>query len=220
MLKAKSGAHTPPPPSNTPTKLLDDLCRHARIPIGYWKAEVDSCLLRYVDHLKENLRDGIGLLLVGGHGIGKTYQACAIAKEALKLTPRVLYIGIRDLIQVYRPTDEFTDASLRMFDDDISMETALRNRRFLVIDDLGQEYRGSGSGYSELCIVSLIRHRIQNRRSTVITTNFTVPQLMQTYKEGFMSLLQEGLVTVPLKGEDRRREARNELLKRSGFKKK
>jgi DNA replication protein DnaC len=196
-----------------PKALPDQLYQHARIPRHYWDARLDRSnapLMGFIHNLEGNLKLGVGLLLLGPNGVGKTFQACAILKAALQHTARVMYITAPNLVQAYIDTP--------MFDDDIDMIEALTNRRLLVVDDLGQEYRGSGSGHSEQRILNLIRDRIQGDRSTVITTNFSTKQLQETYGEGFASLLQEGLVTIPLKGGDRRRENRPRLLEQSGVK--
>jgi DNA replication protein DnaC len=189
------------------------LMQHARIPPLYWEAELPpiGALAGYASKLLENIRNGIGALLVGPNGVGKTYASCALAKKALEVTARVMYIPAPDLVQAY--------IHKLMFDEDLTMSAAFRTRAFLVVDDLGQEYRGSGSGYSEQNLVNLIRYRITYKRATVLTTNMNPDQLKETYGAGFASLLQQGMVTVLMTGRDRRKEGREELLERSGVKK-
>jgi DNA replication protein DnaC len=186
--------------------------RHARIPPLYWEAELpeSGAIAGYAVNIQENLKNGIGILLVGPNGVGKTYASVAIAKKALEFTARVLYIPAPDLVQAY--IHEW------MFDEDVTMAAAFRTRSLLVIDDVGQEYRGSGSGYSEQNLVNLIRYRITYRRATVLTTNMNPEQLRETYGNGFASLLQQGMVIVQMNGKDRRREGREELLEKSGVK--
>jgi len=188
------------------------LMQHARIPPLYWNAELpeSGALSRYADKLQNNLKAGIGLLMLGPNGVGKTFAACALAKKALEYTARVLYIPAPDLVQAY--IHEWP------FDDDVTMATAFRTRHLLLIDDIGQEYRGSGSGYSEQQMVNLIRYRITYRRATVLTTNMNTDQLKETYGPGFASLLQQGMVNIMMTGADRRKEGRQKLLEDSGVK--
>jgi DNA replication protein DnaC len=216
---AKSKASTPKQSPEDGTAYLKDrskdptkLYRHARIPPLYWGAELPTsgAIAGYVSQIVLNVSEGVGLLLVGPNGVGKTFAACALAKSVLDFTARVLYISAPDVVQAYIHD--------WMFDDDITLAAAFRTRRLLVVDDLGQEYRGSGSGYSEQNLVNLIRYRITYKRATVLTTNMNTEQLQETYGKGFASLLQQGMVTISMTGADRRREGRQELLDRSGVK--
>jgi len=184
--------------------------RHARIPPLYWEAELPAAgaLANFAAQLEGNLKEGIGLLLTGPNGSGKTYASCALARQALAFTARVLYIPAPDMVQAFIKHSKF--------DEDFLMEDAFRNRVLLVIDDVGQEYRGSGSGFSEQNVVNLIRYRITYKRATILTTNMNIEQLTETYGKGFASLLQQGMVTILMSGADRRKEGRKELLEKSG----
>jgi DNA replication protein DnaC len=129
------------------------------------------------------MQQGYSLLLHGSNGVGKTWASCAIAKEALKFTANVIYISMPTLIQVYIDRPRFSD--------DFTWEQVLANWHLLVLDDLGKEYRGSGSGHSENRIQALIRDRVQKLKSTVISTNLSLDDIEQTYGESFASLVLE-----------------------------
>ena len=185
-----------------PAVIMEDV----RIPKRYWTAETDGFKFAFhTEDLSKNLRQGIGLLILGRNGVGKTYSAIGILKKyirhfiSLRRSLKLLYITAPDVIKAFSPEGG-------MFDEERSLSEVLYDRDVLVIDDLGQEYRGAGTGYSEQSLRNLLRHRIQNNLVTIFTTNFTKDQLMIQYKEGFMSLLAEGCVPVEMKGDDLRKK--------------
>jgi DNA replication protein DnaC len=83
-------------------------------------------------------------------------------------------------------------------DDGISMDTAIRNRRLLVIDNLGREYRGSGSGYSEVHLGNLVRTRSNWRRSTILVTRMSFDALTQVYSDYLTQMVGQTLEWVDL----------------------
>lgn len=191
---------TTPKRSSIDTEVPPGYLTHARIPKAFLKAEVgdQESLVAYVKAMPGNfLKFGRGMLLLGPHGSGKTYSACAVAIQALRFTTKVLYLTAPALIEALKP-----DAA--PFDEITSMLSAMENRRLLVIDDLGAEYRGSGSGFSEQQLINLMRHRVQNRRATIITTNLLGERLEEIYGPGLRSLLNEVGPAVKLTGRDKR----------------
>lgn len=187
---------------------------HARIPRLYWDAKpTEEPIKGFVAAMPRNiLTDGAGLLLLGPHGSGKTHHACAILIAALKWTKRVLYIPSPEIVRAFSPDKP-------MFDEVTRMERALFDRDVLVIDDLGSEYRGSQSGFSETGLINLIRSRSQNKRTTIITTNLDGPRIEELYTPAMRSLLNELMVPIKIMREDFRKSQPRlaAVRKRSGI---
>lgn len=188
---------------------------HCGIPSEYREAKLteDSPAFGYVEAMPGNLDKGVGLNLFGPHGSGKTYAAAAIALAAMKFSLRVLYMGSFQLIEALKPDAPRWDDSMTMFQ-------ALQSRHLLVIDDIGSEYKGSKSGFSEVYLVNLLRHRVQNTRSTVMTTNLTGDEVEQFYGPGLRSLMNQMGPPVRMTGGDQRLEpaAMRKRRKDSGIK--
>lgn len=190
-------------PSEEPHRALvaDDL-RRARLPENYWRAEWASCtesIMSYVDGIDTNLHNGRGLILIGGHGVGKTFAAAALLKEALRCTRRCMFMWAPDVVNAYKP-------GAPMYDDDYTLVEAMESRVLLVIDDLGNEYRGAQSGFAEQHIVNLYRSRCSRKRATILTTNLKLDEIENTYGPGFRSLLAEFALAVHMGGPDRRKK--------------
>jgi DNA replication protein DnaC len=175
---------------------------HARIPEKFRDATIDKthspAVYKFAQKLEHNLKQGYGLLLTGPVGVGKTFLAAALALLAQEITPKVLFLSSPDFIQAC--------IHKTRFDEYQTIEEAAANRDLLVLDDLGSEYRGSGSGFSEQNFVNLLRSRVMRKSSTVITTNLSMPQVEEIYTVAFRSLLAEACLEITVKGADRRRD--------------
>lgn len=189
------------------------LLRYARIPSRYWDAEVPldhAPIVGFSQNLQKNLAAGVGLFLMGPNGSGKTYSAVSLARIAFAYTVKVLYVTGPELIEAC--------IKHHRYNEDMLLEEAVRDRDFLIVDDLGSEYRGSGSGFSELNYLNLLRSRVQNRRCTVFTSNLNKQEVEQFYGAGFFSLLSEACVPVVLDSADKRRDRtqQRKLAERAG----
>jgi DNA replication protein DnaC len=196
-----------PPLNSFPYEVRSELLVHARIPRAYWKSEISvQPLERFLQGWGGVVKNGIGLLLMGAHGVGKTWNACAVLRFALTHTSKVLFINAQDTV---RCAVEKTK-----FDDDHTLEYALHDRDVLLIDDLGKEYRGSGTGYSEQYLDNLVRARSGQHRITMFTSNLDKDGLEGVYGPGFVSLLAECCVPLNISGKDRRRDRLETNLRR------
>ena len=103
------------------------------------------------------------LLLIGGHGCGKTHLAAAIANYRVRNGSPALFITAADLLDHLRAT--FSPDSLVRFDKQFS---ELRNTPLLILDDLSME---SATPWAREKLMQLIDHRYVTRLPTVITTS-------------------------------------------------
>jgi DNA replication protein DnaC len=151
---------------------------------------------------------GLGLLLHGAPGQGKTALAAVTLQEALRGANARSWgdTWVKDY-QPFRgahmaPYRHFPQLTQRQFNNatteaedyllldirgDLTTDTAVR---LLVLDDVGKEHR-TASGWAASYFEELIRTRFYNGWPTIITTNFTPEQFTEIYGESAGSFIHE-----------------------------
>lgn len=188
-----------------PKHLTEQVLHRMNIGRRYWQAEMQDFvesptkgLFRsYVQRLNENYQQGWGVFLYGGNGVGKTHASCALLKE-IERRGYSTYCILADVLKV-----AYIDGS--RFDADNSVTQRVERVDFLLLEDLGKEYSGKGSGFAELCFENLLRKRSRECLPTLVTTNLTPQAFKERYKQSAASLAMECMVACEMKGEDRRR---------------
>lgn len=158
---------------------------------------------RYMSKLDEMLSRGIGMLLWGDNGRGKTGLSVVVCKEARRRGYTVLFTECADLKRCV--IDRVP------FDDDQTMLERARSVDLLVLDDLGKGVQDR-TGFGARMLDELIRHRNANQLSTVITTNMGMAALKEELKPSTMHSLKECVVPAKIEGPDRRDETKQGLL--------
>ncbi len=186
-----------------------------RMNIGrrYWKATIDQIpkearhrqlIERYVADLTRMRRTGWGLFLWGKNNRGKTFAATAILKEAVLAGFTAFCVASDEL------KTSFIDGE--RFDPDQTIFQRVRSVDFLLIEDLGKEYIGKGSGWAELCFENLIRFRSRNLLPTHVTTNLTKEEFVERYKQSSAALTLEMMVPVNVQGPNFRELMQQQML--------
>ena len=157
---------------------------------------------------------GVGLLLVGEPGHGKTTLALTILQTMLRtfsmdefvvgdgrvLVKPCYFATYNDIIELKGKliSKDHTDEQERLFlgmhgecDDDAY------NVRVLVIDDVGKEHV-SGSGWNKNLLHHILRTRFNLGLPTIITTNLPVESWSAAYGEATGSFIHEAFVTIQL----------------------
>jgi DNA replication protein DnaC len=150
---------------------------------------------KYLTSLDSMLDDGAGLLLWGANGTGKTTAAVVVAKEARCRGASVLFTTVESLRQ------HVLDKA--KFDDDLLFGDRAESVDLLILDDLGKEH---DSEWSQRMLENLVRVRASFKRSTIITTNTALTELVKVYRVSFMEILKEACVPVQVEGESHRDE--------------
>lgn len=190
-----------------PRKLNEETLNRMNIGRRYWQADMaqveespaKSVFRKYVQSLSDNYDQGWGIFLYGANGIGKTYTACALLKEIQKRGYST-YCVLADVLKV-----AYIDG--QRFDQDNSVVQRVESVDFLLLEDLGKEYSGKGSGFAELCFENMLRKRSRECLPTIVTTNLSPNAFKDRYKQSASSLAMECMVACEMKGQDRRRIA-------------
>ena len=180
--------------------------RMESIPVRYRDAVVDvPQVAAWVRHLVDLARTdgrlipqittGPSLLVLGGTGTGKTYQAYG-AVRALSVC------GAKCAWVVTTAADFYAKLRPRHGVDSEAEFERYADAALLVLDDLGA---AKGTEWNEEINYRLINHRYEHELPTLITSNVPPPELKNVLGERVASRLTEMADRVALKGVDRRR---------------
>ena len=115
----------------------------------------------YVDAWDEMEKDGIGLMLWGGVGTGKTYLAGAVANALLDQGKRVL---MRDFSEI---------SNISIFDAD-EYVSSLSSYDLVILDDLGAERK---SEFALQNVFNVVNRRWESGKPMIVTTNLSIKEM-------------------------------------------
>ena len=135
------------------------------------------------------------LLFSGDTGLGKTYLINAISKEILNKGYTVFYqkapIMLDKLMQIkYEDTKEYN-----------ALIESILNVDLLVIDDLAEKTTDS----KNIELLTIIDHRLNNSKPTIISTNLTLEELQDIYEDRIISRIIGNYIIKRFYGEDIRK---------------
>ncbi|MBQ3195146.1 MAG: ATP-binding protein [Clostridia bacterium] len=140
------------------------------------------------------------LLMIGGAGRGKTHLASAIGREVIRKGYTVVYESAANIVNAFEA---------ERFGKDINVDTdRYYNCELLIIDDLGTEFN---TQFTLSVLFNLINHRIVNGLSTIVTTNLSLKEIENNYKERIYSRLSGEYTVLPFCGKDIRRLKKDTL---------
>lgn len=160
-----------------------------------------------------NLEAGVGLMLRGEPGHGKTTIALVIAQHILRTFPLEVF-DVKDGNVLTRPVyfttyAELLDLKGATMDDPTSDQLNLMsgimgecaedayNIRVLVIDDVGKEH-ASASGWQRNMLHHVLRTRFSNGLPTIVTTNLTLDAWKAVYGDATASFISEAFDHIAL----------------------
>ncbi len=136
------------------------------------------------------------LLFYGDTGVGKTFLTNCIAKDLLDHGNSVLYMSAVELFQYFSTYSDFVDNSGL---DNPAPEMQIINCDLLIIDDLGTELINS---FTNSKLFYCINNRLLEGKSTIISTNLTLEELMNAYSERIFSRISSSYKLLKLFGDD------------------
>lgn len=151
-------------------------------------------LTDYLDNAPAYVSRGVGLIIHGPVGTGKTMLMNLVLKELVKANYDCYSTTFAGAVENFTAT--WGDKE----------EKKIFARRFmssqvLGLDDLGKEYRASNR-LPQTTFDYILRSRVQSARPTILTTNMGAMELMNGYGGAVLSLIVESAVEIELKGED------------------
>ena len=132
----------------------------------------------------------IGLLLYGDVGTGKTFLAACIANALLNQGVSVKWLTTMQIVErsCFYSESEYAEYTRSITAPDL-----------LIIDDLGTEMVNA---FVSSQLFLLINERLMRRKSTVISTNLTPENFLNTYSERIFSRISSSYQILKLFGDD------------------
>lgn len=118
----------------------------------------------------QHFPSGDNILFYGDTGVGKTFLSNCIARALLDNAHSVLYMSAIELFDSFSAYNE----------DDGGMQSQIEECELLIIDDLGTELSNT---FTNSKLFHCINSRLLGGRSTIISTNFALNELMDAYSE-------------------------------------
>ena len=164
---------------------------------------------------------GVGLLLVGDPGHGKTTMASVALQELIQTMPHIgwgnpegrvrrpsYFSDYPRLLRMQKAqwSDEKSDENQLLLDSIYGEANREHDVRVFVLDDLGKEYR-TASGWAENNFDALLRARFNAGLPTIVTTNIPMQDWGSVYGKAMGSFAHESFIPIVVKSEqgDRRR---------------
>lgn len=137
----------------------------------------------------QHFPSGDNILFYGDTGVGKTFLSNCIARALLDNAHSVLYMSAIELFDSFSAYNE----------DDVGMQSQIEECELLIIDDLGTELSNT---FTNSKLFHCINSRLLGGRSTIISTNFALNELMDAYSERIFSRISSSYKLLKLYGDD------------------
>lgn len=151
-------------------------------------------LTDYMDNAAAYIDRGIGLIVHGPVGTGKTLLMNLILKELVKAKYDCYSTTFAGAVENFTAT--WGDKAEKQV-----FAKRFMGSQVLGLDDLGKEQRASNR-LPQTTFDYILRSRVQSARPTIVTTNMGAMELVNGYGGAVLSLLVESSVEIELKGAD------------------
>ena len=157
-------------------------------------AEVRNKIKGYIDNLKEQLENGMGLFLYGSTGLAKTGIASIVLTESIKLGRSGYFLTLDQCVDLY--AGGWKDDVLKS-----QYQDNVLGKDVLVIDEVGNEPRTNVTLVGS-CFNDIIRRRSNNLQTTILTSNLFFKKIKEVYGDEVFSILSECVIPFEFRGVD------------------
>ena len=153
----------------------------------------------YAENFAEHKKKGVGMILKGPVGTGKTSLAVAILQRVIRSHGGGLFIPMASLM------DNLLTMPKRDAEEAVRFENKVRSTPLLILDDLGAEYENN---WVRTKVDAIITERNNRLLPVIVTTNLKAEELMSTYQERIYDRLKGSSLIVNFAGESMRKAPR------------
>lgn len=168
--------------------------------------EVKSFIQDYLFRFSDRVQNCEGLFLYGSNGVGKTFIACILVKEAYKYRFTTKRVTFSQYINLYTEVWDAKGVEQRALYEDALYQNA-KSVEFLVLEEVGKEI---DTKIGAPILEDLLRYREDHGLTTVICANLSPKDIEERYGESIFSLMQGNMIPVLIEGKDERRHFFNE----------
>lgn len=147
-----------------------------------------DAIKHYITNMREYVQRGVGLILHGMHGTGKTAIATILLRECRARKGDGLLMDASQVTET---------AFGELFDHETTLAEQARQVEILAIDDYGAEH---WSPFGARQMEQLVRHRCANLKPLVLTTNLSLMEFAAKIGAPVMALLRAHTIPVKVEG--------------------
>lgn len=158
------------------------------------RPELTNAAKKYAEQFKRFRADGMGLLLHGPVGTGKTFYAACVANEVVNMGYRARMTNFKLIEKALWDSEQKAQYMQELMRYDL-----------LVLDDLGAERK---SEYMQEIVFEVIDGRYRAGLPVIITTNLTADEITKTDEIGYSRIydrILERCLPIKVEGKSRRR---------------
>ena len=147
--------------------------------------------IKYCKNFKEIRTEGLGMMLQGRPGNGKTYLSNCIANYLLDTFTPVISISINNLLDRIRQTYNKWGQ-----EGETELIKSITKADLIILDDLGTE---NPTDWAISKVYSIIDAIYRAKKCLIVSTNYTLQQLREQYGERTISRLEEMCTTITIR---------------------
>lgn len=163
-------------------------------------SNVKEYIAEYLKDIDDRYIENKGLFLYGSNGVGKTFIASVIAKEAYRWRYSTKRVSFADYVQKYTRVWDAVGIEQR---EELESElyTEYKAVEFLILEEIGKEI---DSKIAAPILEDLLRYREDKHLPTVICTNLDIEGVEERYGYSITSLIKGNMTPILIEGKDKR----------------